>query len=232
MIKRGESMNIGEFSFFNPSPNFREMSILKAIAETPSISQERLAAVAGVVPSMINRYIKDFEEQEYIVKEGENRRKMQYILTEKGRFRLQFLTISYLREVAKLYVQSRETFGEVLDKLKDEGYERLLLYGAGIIGSILVDVLRTEGFVLVGFVDDSLFKQGSFFHDLKVYSPEEVSKLEYDGIIVASFKHADTISKNAIRNGMKNIMVFEISSSGTVSIRRINGGSTNESTAV
>ncbi|MDI3473614.1 MAG: hypothetical protein PWQ48_1895, partial [Thermotogaceae bacterium] len=37
MIKRGESMNIGEFSFFNPSPNFREMSILKAIAETPSI---------------------------------------------------------------------------------------------------------------------------------------------------------------------------------------------------
>lgn len=214
-------MNIGEFSFFNPSPNFREMSILKAIAETPSISQERLAAVAGVVPSMINRYIKDFEEQEYIVKEGENRRKMRYILTEKGRFRLQFLTISYLREVAKLYVQSRETFGEVLDKLKDEGYERLLLYGAGIIGSILVDVLRTEGFVLVGFVDDSLFKQGSFFHDLKVYSPEEVSKLEYDGVIVASFKHAGNITRNAAKYKMKNVMVFTISDMGDVELETV-----------
>jgi len=214
-------MNIGEFSFFNPSPNFREMSILKVIAETSNISQERLAAVAGVVPSMINRYIKDFEEQEYIVKEGENRRKMRYILTEKGRFRLQFLTISYLREVAKLYVQSRETFGEVLDKLKDEGYERLLLYGAGIIGSILVDVLRTEGFVLVGFVDDSLFKQGSFFHDLKVYAPEEVSKLEYDGVIVASFKHAENITRNAAKYKMKNVMVFTISDMGDVELETV-----------
>ena len=197
------------------------MSILKVIAETSNISQERLAAVAGVVPSMINRYIKDFEEQEYIVKEGENRRKMRYILTEKGRFRLQFLTISYLREVAKLYVQSRETFGEVLDKLKDEGYERLLLYGAGIIGSILVDVLRTEGFVLVGFVDDSLFKQGSFFHDLKVYAPEEVSKLEYDGVIVASFKHAENITRNAAKYKMKNVMVFTISDMGDVELETV-----------
>ncbi|HOI63023.1 MAG TPA: winged helix-turn-helix domain-containing protein, partial [Mesotoga sp.] len=37
------------------------MSILKALTESSSVSQERLARLAGIVPSMVNKYIKDFE---------------------------------------------------------------------------------------------------------------------------------------------------------------------------
>lgn len=214
-------MNLNEFSFFNPSPDFREMSILKAITENPSISQEKLAKVAGIVPSMVNRYISDFEEKGYIKKTGENKRNMAYVLLEKGKFRLQFLTISYLREVATLYSQSRETFGKILDELIYQGCEKPLLYGAGIIGSILVDVLRVEGIEPIGFVDDSQVKQSDMFHGIKVYSPDEASELDYDLVIIASFKHAESMVLNAKRANMKNIMVFEISELGSVSIRKV-----------
>jgi predicted transcriptional regulator len=221
MNDRGEEMDISEFSFLNPSPDFREMNILKGITENHEVSQQKLSRISGVVPSMINRYISDLEEKGYIKKEGENRRRMKYILTEDGIFRLQFLTISYLREVAKLYVQSRETFGKVLDMLSSEGYNGILLYGAGIIGGILADVLKTEGMDPVAFVDDSPVKQGEQFHDLKVYSPEEVSKLKYDVVIIASFRHASKIARKAKEVNLKNVMVFEISDSGEVSIKKI-----------
>ena len=214
-------MNLNDFSFFNPSPDFREMNILKAITENPKVSQERLAKYVGVVPSMINRYISDFEEKGYIKKEGENRRTMKYTLLQKGKFRLQFLIISYLREVANLYSQSRETFGKLLDILLAEECEKPLLYGAGIIGSIVVDVLRTEGIDPIGFVDDSETKQGGVFHNLKVYSIQQTKKMNYDAVIIASFKHAQEMVNNAIKHGMKNIMVFEISDFGNVSLKKI-----------
>lgn len=214
-------MNINEFSFLNPSPDFREMSILRAITKNPTISQKKLSQISGVVPSMINRYLSDFENSGYIKKVGENRRNMQYVLTESGKFRLQFLTISYLREIAKLYAQSREIFGKVLDRLLHEEYKKPLLYGAGIIGSILFDILQTEGIEPVGYVDDSKAKQGDMFHGLYVYSPEKANELKYDVVIVASFRHAAKIAENAKKAGMKNIMVFTISEMGEVELAKL-----------
>jgi len=214
-------MNINEFSFLNPSPDFREMSILRAVTKNPDISQQRLSQISGVVPSMINRYLNDFESKGYIKKVGENRRNMQYVLTKTGKFRLQFLTISYLREIAKLYAQSREIFGKVLDKLLFEEYKKPLLYGAGIIGSILFDILQTEGIEPIGFVDDSKVKQGNMFHGMYVYSAEEAKELQYDVVIVASFRHSNDIAKNAKNAGMKNIMVFTISEMGDVELENV-----------
>lgn len=214
-------MDLSEYSFFNPSPNFREMSILKALTESSSVSQERLARLAGIVPSMVNKYIKDFEDSGLIQKEGENRRNMRYVLTEAGKFRLQYLTILYLKEAAKLYTESREIFGEVLDTLKESEHQSFYLYGAGIIGGILADVLRTEGMKIIGFIDDSIAKQNGTFHDLHVFSPEEVTCNEDTAVIVASFRHADNIVKNARENGMKNVMVFTISRTGKVELEQV-----------
>lgn len=220
-MKLGGLMDLSEYSFFNPSPNFREMSILKALTESSSVSQERLARLAGIVPSMVNKYIKDFEDSGLIQKEGENRRNMRYVLTEAGKFRLQYLTILYLKEAAKLYTESREIFGEVLDTLKESEHQSFYLYGAGIIGGILADVLRTEGMKIIGFIDDSIAKQNGTFHDLHVFSPEEVTCNEDTAVIVASFRHADNIVKNARENGMKNVMVFTISRTGKVELEQV-----------
>lgn len=216
-------MDFTEYTFFNPSPHFREMSLLKALTETPSISQERLALVAGIVPSMVNKYLKGFEEDGLIGKVGENRRNMQYVLTDAGRFRLQFLTILYLKEAARLYSQSRQIFGKVLDVLKDYEYTGFYLYGAGIIGGILADVLRTEGIEVCGFVDDSPVKQDERFHDCMVYSPQELQVKENQGVIAASFRHAGKIVENARSKKMPNLMVFTISKLGQVELEEVEG---------
>jgi len=194
------------------------MTILKALTENSSISQERLARLAGIVPSMINKYISDFEGSGLIIKEKENKRNLKYVLTEAGKYRLQFLTVLFIKEAAKLYTESREIFGEVLDKLKETRKTSFYLYGAGIIGGILADVLRTEGMNVVGFIDDSTSKQQGIFHDIRVFSPEEIEKKDDTAVIAASFRHAEQILAKASENGMKNIMAFTISKLGKVEL--------------
>jgi len=188
------------------------------LMENPALSQETLARNTGVVPSMVNRYLKDFEEEGLLIKEGENRRSMRYVLSEDGKYRLQYLTIAFLSEVAKLYSESRGIFTDVFDYLEQAHYRRLLLYGAGIIGGILIDALRTEGFEMVGFIDDSSLKQHETFRGLRVFAPEEAAGLVYDGVIVASFRHTKKISAKARAFQLKSLLIFKIADDGKVSL--------------
>jgi len=216
-------MELSSFSFFSPSPNFREMNILRMISQEPDISQGSLAKSTGIVPSMVNRYIYQFEEDGLLLKEGKNRRNMRYNLTKKGRFRLQFLTIAYLNEVSSLYTQSHDIFLEVLTEIRKNNIERLFLYGAGIVGGIVAEVLQFEEFELLGFVDDSVSKQNEQFHGFSIVSPESIRKVEYDGIVIASFRHSEKMFNKAIKSGLKNIFCFEITEQGTVRLKKMGG---------
>lgn len=207
-------------SFFNPSPEMRELSILKAIAENPSISQERLSREIGIVPSMVHRYLDDFEKTGLIKKTGENRRTMSYVLQGEGRNRLQYLTVAYLSDVAKIYAQSRSVFGEVLDFIGINGLDSVYLYGAGIVGKMLSTILLFERIEVLGFIDDSALKKGKEVGGVPVFDPEQVIETDYDGIIVASFAHSSSIISRAEAKGLRRLYVFEISENGSVSLKK------------
>jgi DNA-binding PadR family transcriptional regulator len=188
------------------------------LIENPSSSQEALARNAGVVPSMVNRYLKDFEEDGLIMKEGGNRRNMEYILSRDGQYRLQYLTIAFLSEVARLYSESQGIFRDVFDYLNHGGYRHLILYGAGIIGGILIDALKTEGYEIMGFVDDSSLKQNETFRGVRVFPPETASNIVYDAVIIASFRHAERIRQRALTLNLKSVLIFRIANDGKVSL--------------
>lgn len=216
-------MELSNFSFFSPSPMFREMNILRIISQESTISQGTLAKATGIVPSMVNRYIAELEERKLLIKEGDNRRNMSYTLTQKGRFRLQFLTIAYLEEVSSLYTQSHDIFLEVLNELKKNQINRLYLYGAGIVGGIVAEVLHFDDYEIIGFIDDSLSKKNEVFHEFKIVTPESIKNLSYDGIVIASFRHSEKMYQNTVEMGLKNIFCFEISELGTVKLKKMGG---------
>jgi DNA-binding MarR family transcriptional regulator len=217
-------------SFFNPSPEMRELNILRAIAENPSISQERLSREIGIVPSMVHRYLSDFERTGLIMKTGETRRSMSYVLLDEGRVRLQYLTVSYLADVARIYAQSRNIFGDVLDFIATRDFESVYLYGAGIVGKMLSTILLFEKIDVLGFIDDASFKKGSQLNGIPVFDPEQITGKEYDAIIIASFAHAASILAKAEARGHDKLYVFEISEKGRVSLieHKLNGGTDNE----
>lgn len=212
--------NFEDYNFFNPSPNFREMLILQLISNNSEISQETLAKKVGIVPSMINRYLKDFEEKSFIIKTGETRRKMNYEITETGEKRLQFLMVSYINEVSNIYSQTKKSFEKVFNLIEHNNFKNIILYGAGVVGGIVLKLLMSENLNVVGFTDDSPSKTGEKLHGFTIFEPEEVSKLNYDAVIAASFKHSSEIAEKAREHNLKNIYVFKIDETGTVSISK------------
>ncbi|NUU96058.1 MarR family transcriptional regulator [Marinitoga sp. 1135] len=209
-----------DYTFFNPSPNFRELMILQIISQNEKVSQEMIARSVGIVPSMVNRYLKDFEDKKYIIKTGGNRRNMNYEITHDGEKRLQFLTVSFINEVSKIYSETKKSFNKVLNKIEDMGYKNILLYGAGVVGGIVLKVLTGENINVIGFIDDSISKQGDKIHGINIYSPEEVKNMDYDMIIIASFRHSEDILKNARENELSNIYIFNIDETGNVSLEK------------
>ncbi|SHF18474.1 C-methyltransferase C-terminal domain-containing protein [Marinitoga hydrogenitolerans DSM 16785] len=209
-----------DYTFFNPSPNFRELMILQIISQNKKVSQETIAKNVGIVPSMVNRYLKDFEDKDYIVKTGGNRRNMNYEITHNGKKRLQFLTVSFINEVSNIYSETKKSFSQVLNKIENIGYKNILLYGAGVVGSIVLKVLNSENINVIGFIDDSIAKQGDKIHGINIYAPEEVKNLNYDMIIIASFRHSEDILKNANDYKLSNIYIFNIDANGNVSLEK------------
>ncbi|GAB6189264.1 hypothetical protein JCM30566_10030 [Marinitoga arctica] len=209
-----------DYTFFNPSPNFRELMILQIISQNEKVSQETIARSVGIVPSMVNRYLKDFEDKNYIIKTGENRRNMNYEITKNGKKRLQFLTVSFINEVSKIYSETKKSFNKVLNRIENMGYKNILLYGAGVVGSIVLKVLNSESINVIGFIDDSISKQGDKLHGINIYSPKEIKNLNYDMIIIASFRHSENILKNAMEYDLSNIYIFNIDENGNVSLEK------------
>jgi predicted transcriptional regulator len=213
-------LELDEYNFFNPSPNFREMMILKLISKNENISQDKLSKNVGIVPSMVNRYLKDFEEKKYLIKDGENRRNMKYELTDEGKKRLQFLTVSFVNEVSKMYSDTKNSFLNVINVLEKNNINKILLYGAGVIGGIVLKVLNSENMEVIGFIDDSLSKHGDKIHGIDIYSPDEIKEEKYDAVIIASFRHSEEILKNAKENKIKKLYIFKIDENGEVSLKK------------
>lgn len=213
-------LKLESLNFFNPSPLYRELLLLMSIKKNPNISQEELAKIADIAPSMVNRYIKQFVEQGYVEKSGTNKRNMIYYLTIQGSNRLQFLILLLMSEISQLFMETKEKFTKALEVLKRERKSKILLYGAGVVGKIVLNVLRTENFDVIGFIDDSPLKQGDRMYGLKVYDPKKALKIPYSMVIIASFRHSKIILKKAKEIGLKNVYVFSISEEGLVSLER------------
>jgi predicted transcriptional regulator len=209
-----------EFSFFEPGILFREYVLLKEIFSKSDITQQELAEVAGIAPSMVNKYLMLFEKKGLIDKIGPNRRKMNYFITQNGIYRLQYLAVSYLREVAKLYSNSRLVFMSVAEELFKNGIQKIVLYGAGVVGETLLDILKTERIQIVCFVDDDNSKHGTVLNGIKIISPDKLAADIYDAVLIASFRHAGKISAKARSHGMKNIYIFSVQTDGRVSLKR------------
>ncbi len=211
-------IELNGFDFLLPSPLLKELMILTIIQKHPNLSQRMLSREVSLVPSMINKYINDLKTNGYIEVIGDNNKHMQYLLTENGLKRLKILTLSFISEISVLYSQTQEVFYDVSKTLNVENINKVLLYGAGEVGEIFLNVLNIE---IVGFVDDDLKKQGKYFNGHKVYSPLEARTMNYDAIIVASFKNSDSIVDNAKKVGLKNILLFTVNDKGKVGLKGV-----------
>ncbi|HCI29393.1 MAG TPA: winged helix-turn-helix domain-containing protein [Fervidobacterium sp.] len=184
------------FEFFEYSPTYRQMMILQALSENISIQSE-IALRAGIVPSLVNKYLKTFLEKGLVEKD-----KSRYKLTNDGLVELNYLRLAYLSEISELYKSIELKFQDLFLKLT--GKRDIAIYGAGVVGRMIERLITSRSsFNVVSFIDDNKEKIGTRIEGIPVLPLNSV--LHVDAVIIASFKNAEVMSKKALDSGLRNV---------------------------
>lgn len=190
--------------FFNPSPLYKEFMLLDVIEKDPSITQRRMSSLLNVAVSMINEYIVKYEAEGYIKRHYQSVKKVSYEITHLGKERRKLLNIWYLDASQLIYNSAKQNILQFLKELDTNNYKNLLLYGAGEVAEIFLQVIKYDriDIHIRGVMDDDTLKQGLTLLDVPVISFKEGIQHSYDGILVSTYGYHTAVREKCIKQGI------------------------------
>lgn len=192
-------------TFFKPTMLYKEYLILVLIENNVKITQRKISKEVGIAVSMVNHYLDLFEDQGYIKRHYISTKTVEYFITKKGIERKKFLNISYLNASQKIYRSAKENIVSYLNGLFKDGYENIMLYGAGEVAEIFLQVIINEKqkkINVLGVIDDDPLKQGAKLFDYPVMSLSDSRRIDYDGVLISSYGHSETIYNKLINENI------------------------------
>lgn len=182
--------------FFKPTIEFKEMILLQEIENDHTITQKQLAEAIGAAPSMVNVYISELEEKNYLNREYISSKIVNYKITPQGLKRKNYLLICYMRELLDLYKLAKCNVEKFLQSIENRGYKNILLYGAGEVAETMIAVIRDrENFSLnvLAILDDDPQKQGTEILGYKIIDRSEIEKYNPDAVVITSYTFEEDI---------------------------------------
>ncbi|MFH1139794.1 MAG: hypothetical protein V1816_27265 [Pseudomonadota bacterium] len=173
---------------------YRELMVLKAVEADPTISQHKIGKRLEVTGAAINLIMKKLVHHGFVELRGANLRRISYRLTPAGLKRLDELSMTFIRNSAKLLTQAKEEASRALGELEEEGASRLVLYGVGDIMELVWLAAADLNFQVVGLIDDDPDLQGTRKFNLIVGSPETLIGLDFDCLVITASRNQDRIT--------------------------------------
>ena len=195
----GEVMS--DNSFFKPTLLYKEFMILDLIEKDSNITQREISKTIGVAVSMTNAYIENFVEKGLIKKKKHSTKTVEYFVTKKGMERRKLLNIWYLKSSHEVYLSAKDNIIKFLNQIIDKGFKKILLYGAGEVAEIMLQVMNDDNNIpleVLAVVDDDINRQNEIIVNLPIINKEIINQYVHDGILVSSYKHHEVIRKNLV----------------------------------
>lgn len=192
---------MSENSFFKPTLLYKEFMILDLIEKDANITQREISKIIGVAVSMINSYLDDYEKNGLIKRKKHSTKTVEYFVTKKGMERRKLLNIWYLKSSHEVYLSAKDNIIKFLNQIIDKGFKKILLYGAGEVAEIMLQVMNDDNNIpleVLAVVDDDNYRQSEVIVNLPIISKENINKFDHDGILVSSYKHHEIIRKNLV----------------------------------
>ena len=202
----------GKFDLLLPGRLIRELLLMIEVEHDPSISQSRLGKKIGLVPSMVNNYIRQMSEQGFLIKAGSSHRKTTYHLTEKGRAHCAELMKRYRIETVRLYKYAKQEFRRrLVGKFNSNRALKVALYGAAETGELAYQVCLELGHEVVGVVDQDPSRQGNHLFACRVSDPSKLTTMKPDVVFITSMGHADEIAGQLDGLRSRGVKIFSMS---------------------
>ncbi len=192
-------------SFFKTTPLYKEFSLLSAISRDKHITQRDIASKMNVSVAMVNFYLDEYEEKGLIKRVYHGTKSIDYFVTDKGEERRKELSIRYLESALDVYNEAKLSCNVIFKKLRIKNFKKVLFYGAGEVCEMLLSVLNSDQSIdldVIAVIDDDNKKIGKKILDKDIISLNEITNLSYDGILISTYTHTDTIYQKLIEQNI------------------------------
>ena len=204
---------MSDTSFFKPTALYKEFMILDLIEKDAHITQRMMAESIGVAVSLVNSYLDAYEKKGLIKRKKYSTKTVEYLITKKGLERIKLLNIWYLKSSYNVYAQAKNNIILFLNQIIDKGFKKILLYGAGEVAEIMLQVLSDDNKIpleVLAVVDDDKTKYRDIIVNKLIIGSDKIKQYNHDGILVSSFKHHEAINNKltSINYNKNNIINF------------------------
>ena len=199
-------------SVFKPTPLYKELQILNLLTNNPKVTQRDIAQNIGISLAMVNSYLEQYEKEGVLKISRDSTRAGLYKLTKRGHERRKLLNMEFLEASLDVYNQAKVECINFIMKIKDDGFRKLLFYGAGEVCELLLYVLnniREVDLEILAVIDDDEEKIGSNITGVSVIRAGDITNYDYDGILVSSYTHNDTIKSKLLALGIEENKIIE-----------------------
>lgn len=166
------------------------------IKEMPLSSQHVIAEKSHLSSSMVNIYIKELKQAGLITVSGNTNRTTEYHLTPTGQKKLFQDFISFSSEAVQIYASVKRKIIRLLKRYETNGIRTVVLYGASDTAEIVASAIPHTRLVVIGIVDGDPAKQGQIFNGTLIQTPEAISQIDPDAVLITSFARQDEIYSN------------------------------------
>ncbi len=202
-------------SFFKPTPLYKEFMILDLIEKNKNITQREMSIAIGSAVSMVNNFLDEYEQKGYIKRKYLSTKTVEYFVTKNGKERRKLLNIWYFKSSQIVYQSAKDNIISFLNQIIERGFKKILLYGAGEVAEIMLQVIQSDERIpleIVAVVDDDHSKLDEVIVNKKIISNNQIPDYQHDGILISSYTHHKSIYEKLLKkqyNVNKIIQFFD-----------------------
>jgi DNA-binding MarR family transcriptional regulator len=127
----------------------RELSLLEQIESDPDVNQSALAVQLGVAVGTVNWHLKRLIAKGAVKVSRAERKKLRYIITPEGLALRARLAVDYVERSFSVYRRTRQRVKDYLVKVRNAGYDRVRIVGAGDVADICKLTCIEQGVMVV-----------------------------------------------------------------------------------
>jgi DNA-binding MarR family transcriptional regulator len=177
----------------------RELTVLEAVSRDQHITQRNLAAKLGIALGLTNIYLKRLIRKGYIKCINVQSNRLLYLITPQGITEKTRLTYEFMDYSLHLYREVRHHLSEVLRPCRDNGAERIAVYGTGEAAELAYLSLKEQGLEPVAIF---AAEGGGTFLGIPIRGLDECALVPFDRLIVATLDKPDALVKQLARAGV------------------------------
>ncbi len=190
--------SINNMVYFTATTRLKELTLLQFIETNPNTTQKEMASVIGAAPSMVNVYLDNLEDNNYLVREYISQKKVNYKITKEGIKRKNYLLINYMNELLELYRLAKSHVENFLRGVESRDFNNILLYGAGEVAETILGVVRDrnkDNLEIVGVIDDNKKLQGKDLLGYNIISIDDIGQYKHDAIVITTYAYEEEIKE-------------------------------------